>query len=128
MVHLMSPEDQSRYAPGIHASTYQEDENPPIKTSTLERVEQKDFANYCLSKDYLYVWHATHKKSTATRGTPDFAVLVRGVWHWIEFKLPGESLSKDQKEWREACVRNGGIYYVAFSSHEAMRIVDPDCR
>lgn len=128
MLAKMSKEDWARYAPGFHASTYAEDENPPNKTGTLERKEQREFANYCHAHGYLPVWHATHKKSTATRGTPDFAVLVRGVWHWIEFKLPGSDLSKDQKEWREACERNGGIYFVAYSAHEAMRIVDPDCR
>lgn len=128
IIRCMNPADQNRYAPGMHASFYQEDENPPNKTGTLERVEQKDFANWCLGRGYLYVWHATHKKSTATKGTPDFAVLAKGVWFWIEFKLPGESLSKDQREWREACEANGGTYYIAYSSHEGMRIVDPDCR
>ena len=128
MVHLMSPEDQSRYAPGIHASTYAEDENPPNKTGTLERKEQADFANWCLGHGYCFVWHATHKKSTATKGTPDFAVLAHGRTYWIEFKLAGEDLSKDQKDWRKAAEANGVTYYIAYSSHEGMRIIDPDCR
>jgi VRR-NUC domain len=128
MAHLMSPEDRARYAPGIHASTYQEDQNPPNKTGSLERVEQRDFANWCLSRGYGIVWHATHQKSTATKGTPDFAVVARAKTYWIEFKVPGADLSKDQKEWRETAERNGVTYWIAYSSHEAMRIIDPDCR
>ena len=128
IIAAMNAEDRARYAPGVHASTYAEDQNPPNKTGSLERDEQGEFANWCHLHGYLIVWHATHKKSTATKGTPDFAVLAHGVWHWIEFKLPGSDLSPDQKEWREACERNGGIYWIAYSSHEAMRIIDPNCR
>lgn len=124
----MSPKDQKSYGPGIHASSYQEDENPPNKTGSLERVEQRDFANWCLRNGYTIVWHATHQKSTATKGTPDFAVLAHGRTYWIEFKLPGSDLSKDQKYWRESAESNWVPYYIAYSSHEAMRIVDPDCR
>jgi hypothetical protein len=124
----MSPEDRARYAPGVHANTYAEDQNPPNKTCTLERTEQKDFANWCLGRGYWYLWHATHKKSTASKGCPDFGVIVNGKTYWIEFKLPGSDLSKDQKENRALMEKNGGTYFIAYSSHEAMRIIDPDCR
>lgn len=128
IIAAMSPEDKARYAPGVHASRYQEDQNPPNKTGSLERDEQKEFARWCLSRGYGYVWHATHQKSTATKGTPDFAVLARAKTYWIEFKLPGSDLSKDQKEWRETAEKNGVTYWIAYSAHEAMRIIDPDCR
>jgi hypothetical protein len=128
MLKLMSKEDQARYAPGIHASTYADDPNPPNKTGSLERDEQKAFARWCLSRGYTYIWHATHQKSTATKGTPDFIVTAHGEDYFIEFKLPGASLSKDQQEFRESREMNGRIYYIAFSCHEAMRIIDPDCR
>ena len=44
VIKAMSVKDRARYAPGVHASTYQEDENPPNKTGSLERKEQADFA------------------------------------------------------------------------------------
>jgi hypothetical protein len=128
IIRCMSQEDRARYAPGIHASSYAEDPNPPNKTGALEREEQRQFARWCNSRGYGIIWHATHQKSTATRGVADFGILARAKTYWIEFKLPGSNLSKDQKEWRETAERNGVTYYIAYSCHEAMRIIDPECR
>ena len=78
LFRLMSPEDQVRYgavpdtAPGPRL-----DRHPSPKTGTAEKKEQSSFATWLLlqnskGRKIPFSWHATHSRSEATPGTPDF--------------------------------------------------------
>ena len=120
----MSPEDQAVYnpaQPGIRPS-YAEDHHPPVKTDRLERDEQRQFANWCLLNKYPFVWHATHKRSTANVGCPDFIVGVNKKTLWIEFKRAGEDLTPDQEAFHGRLHEVGITLYVCFSAAEAIAL------
>jgi hypothetical protein len=121
----MSPQDQAFYGgqPGIHPA-YADDSHPPPKTDRLEREDQREFANWCLLKGYAFVWHGTHKRSTANLGCPDFIVALNRVTLWIEFKRPGEDLSEDQQKFRDRLGRQRITLYLVFSAHEAIVLTE----
>lgn len=127
MVHLMSPEDQSRYSPEPRPS-FEKDPHPPPVTDALEREEQRQFASWCLLHNYAVVWHSTRARSRASVGCPDFVVGAHGQTYWIEFKRAPNKLSEDQRKFKETLEAQGIVYFIAYSAHEAMKIVDPDCR
>ena len=57
-------------------------------------------------------------------GTPDLLVLLRaGRVLWIEVKLPGESLSAAQDEWRHRAAREGHLVVVVHSAATAIAAV-----
>jgi hypothetical protein len=67
------------------------DPHPLPKTGTAERKEQGTFVAWLLlqnskARKIPFSWHATHTRSKATPGTPDFFVGVNGHSMWIEFK------------------------------------------
>jgi VRR-NUC domain len=119
----MSPEDQALYggAPGVHPP---DDPHPEQKTSKAERDEQRSFANWCLLNELPFTWHATHTRSKATPGTPDFIVGVNRSTLWIEFKQPQGVLSPDQEAFKGRLERQGITYYVCYSAFEAIRVVE----
>jgi VRR-NUC domain len=128
---LMSPQDQAFYGgqPGIHLP-YEDDPHPPNKTGTTERREQREFANWLLLHGYYdgTVWHRTDKATGAKRGCPDFIVPIwKGVLY-IEFKLPGGKLSKEQEEFRACIEAKGHTLFVCYSAHEAMQLVEQNDR
>jgi hypothetical protein len=116
-----NPADRAFFEPGVHPK-YEEDHHPPPKTDKLEREEQRSFANYCLLHGYSMIWHGTHKRSTGTEGSPDFAIWVNGKSLCIEFKRPGATLSPDQEEWRAKHEGQGCVYYVVYSHAEAIQL------
>lgn len=121
LARLMSVEDQRTYGPGIHPP---DEDHPPPKTDRAERKEQAQFASYCLLKDYPFVWHATHKPSKATPGTPDFWVGVNGASLWIEFKRDYScKLSSDQETFRAKLEAQGLRLYLVYSALEAIELV-----
>jgi hypothetical protein len=121
LVSLMSPEDQRTYGPGIHPP---DEIHPSAKTGALERQEQRQFASYCLLKDYPFVWHATHRPSKATPGTPDFWVGCNLVGLWIEFKKDYTcKLSPDQEEFARKLEAQGMRLYIVYSAQEAIELV-----
>jgi hypothetical protein len=127
IVKLMSKEDQEALGfvdPGIHPP-YAQDHHAPVQTGRLERKEQRDFANWLILNKYYdgTVWHRTDKPTGARRGTPDFIVPIWGGVLYIEFKLPGEDLSKDQKEFRACIEAKGHTLYICYSSGEAIALV-----
>jgi hypothetical protein len=124
MVSCMSPEDQAFYnpaEPGVH-QPYAEDHHPSVKTDKRERDEQRQFANWCLLHHYPFVWHATHKRSTANVGCPDFIVGVNKLTLWIKFKRAGEHLTPDQEAFRGRLYEVGITLYVCFSAAEAIAL------
>jgi hypothetical protein len=120
LLKLMDPADQAKFGPGLHP---QDDAHPPPKTDKLERKEQASFANHCLLHDLPFVWHATHKPSKATPGTPDFWVGINRIGIWIEFKRVGADLSKDQKEFKRKLEVQGLVLYVVYSSGEGIALL-----
>jgi hypothetical protein len=122
IIRGMSQEDQAKFGPGIHLP---DEYRPPMKTDKLERNEQRQFANWCLLKGYAIIWHSTAHRSKATPGAPDFALTVNSKPLAIEFKRDYScKLSKDQEEWRALHERNGGIYRVVYSAHEAIAVTE----
>jgi VRR-NUC domain len=119
----MTPEDARMYSPGIHPP-YQDDHHPPVKTDSLERDEQRNFATECLQRGWRFVWHKTHKRSTANVGCPDFIVAAKATTFWIEFKRVGEDLSPDQEAFKKQLAQNGITMYVVFSAFEAAQVID----
>jgi VRR-NUC domain len=126
ILKLMSPEDQQYYGfvdPGVHPP-YAEDHHAPVKTGTLERDEQRQFANWLLLHGYTAkVWHGTHKATTANPGVPDFIVAIWGGTLWIEFKLPGAKLSEAQEEFRAGLEAKGHQLHICYSANEAIALV-----
>jgi hypothetical protein len=124
---LMSPEDQKRYGfvdPGVHPP-YETDHHAPVKTGKLEREEQGHFWNWLCLNGYAAgtIWHRTDKRSTGTLGTPDFVVPTWSGVLYIEFKMPGTTLSGAQKEFRAGLEAKGHTLYVCYSSDEAIALV-----
>jgi hypothetical protein len=97
------------------------------KRDADERREQGDFANWLLlqnsqGRKIPWVWHATHTRSKATPGTPDFFVGINGRSMWIEFKRDDScKLSREQKEFRSACEVQHVEHYAVYSADEAIR-------
>jgi hypothetical protein len=121
LLKLLQPADLREFGPGIQPSL---DNHPQPKTDRLERDEQKQFANWCLLKGYPFSWHATHTRSKATPGTPDFWVGVAGVGLWIEFKRDhAAKLSAAQEEFGRQLEEQGMRLYVVYSAAEAIALV-----
>jgi hypothetical protein len=94
------------------------------KNDTTEIVEQRNFALECKNRGWRTVWHATHKRSTANRGCPDFIVGVRGETFWIEFKRSGEDLRPDQAAFKKELAQNGIIMYVVYNAAQAVEVIE----
>ena len=129
LLRLMSPEDQTRY--GVvpdPAPALQLDRQPTHKTTTDERKQQSDFANWLLLRnsevaDIPFEWHPIHARSKTTPGCFDFWVGVSsGIW--IEFKADRScKLSGEQQEFKRKCEKRGIPAYVVYSAAEAIEIV-----
>jgi hypothetical protein len=123
LLRLMSASDQAKYGPGLHPV---DDPHPPPKTDKAEREEQKHFANWLLLNNLMppAIWHATHKPTKATLGTPDFVVPVNRLTLFIEFKRDYTCLlSPDQKAFGAALETQGHTLYVCYSAEEAIQLV-----
>ena len=115
ILRLMDPKDRASL--GIVGLSNQEAGQKPRRRR--ESDEQGVFANWLkIQKEkgaLLYVWHGTHKASTATVGTPDFIVaLPEGKTLWIEMKVSGNQESNEQKAFREKLL---GMNHIATVSH-----------
>jgi hypothetical protein len=92
LLSLMSSEDQARYGVVRDTGSHIRDTNKTSrKRDADERKEQGDFANWLLLQNSQgrktpFSWHATHTRSKATLGTPDFWVGINGRGIWLEFK------------------------------------------
>ena len=80
---LMSPED--RRALGIHTN----EERMAKFVARTERQLQRQIVQYLRLRGIEVIWHATNRKSTASRGTPDilFAVMVQGFPREIALEI-----------------------------------------
>jgi hypothetical protein len=123
----MDPKDAAYYGwvnPGVHPEPAQ-DTHPPAKTDKAERAEQGHFWNWLCLNNYVpgSVWHRTDKATGATPGTPDFIVPTWTGTIYIEFKMPGNWLSKAQEEFRAGLEAKGLELHICFSAGEAIALV-----
>jgi hypothetical protein len=90
-----------------------------------EVTEQSRFAKWLKDEQLLppAVWHKTNQKSTATRGCPDFIVVVAGRHLWFEFKRYGGELSPVQKFFHRRLREQGVEPFVVNTASEAAVIV-----
>jgi hypothetical protein len=59
----------------------------------------------------------------AEKGTPDLSVQITGpVRAWLESKVPGGTLSADQKQWHADAEKRGELVAVFTSAREAVEI------
>lgn len=58
------------------------------------------------------------------KGQPDIFLIYRGLFIGIECKSKSGVLSTDQKQWRDNCLRGGGVYVVARSVGDVRKVID----
>jgi hypothetical protein len=132
LFRLMSREDQVHY--GVVADT----ETAPVpllnchpsrKTTRDERKEQGTFASWLLlqnskGRKIPFSWHATHTRSKATPGTPDFWLGINGRSLWVKFNRDCScNLSPEQEEFRVCCACQGIEWHLVYSADEAIQLV-----
>ena len=134
LLRLMSLEDQQRDGGQLNlvttpaVSQLNPDRSP--KRDADEKKQQGEFASWLQlqnskGRKIPVCWHATHTRSKATPGTPDFWVGVAGRALWIEFKRDRTcKLTTEQEEFRSACEAQHIQYYVVYSYQQAIDIVE----
>jgi hypothetical protein len=132
LIPLTSREDQKLYGQTniqTTAAVPKLNRQSSPKSSVAERKEQGTFASWlCLQNSNArripFVWHATHKPSKATPGTPDFWVGINGRSRWIEFKRDYScELSPEQEEFRACCAYQAIEWHLVYSADEAIELV-----
>jgi hypothetical protein len=99
-------------------------EEKPPSTSSLERDQQRVFANWINSHGYPRCWHRTDRRTGADPGVFDFWVGRNGHSAWIEFKLHSENpLRPEQEEFRRRLDEQGLEWHVVTTAEEAIGIV-----
>jgi hypothetical protein len=146
LLPLMSSADQARYGGVVNvardsgAHGVRDDgvvhgvrDGTPIRSSkrdASEKKEQGEFASWLSlqrskGRKIPFVWHATHTRSKATPGCPDFWVGVAGRGIWFEFKRDDTcKLTTEQEEFRSACAAQHIEHYVVYSSQQAIDVVE----
>jgi hypothetical protein len=134
LIALMSSEDQLRYAsvPNPESCAQDAGKTPRKRRDADERREQGDFANWLLlqnskrgpTEKIPFVWHATHRPSKASVGTPDFWIGIRGRGIWIEFKRDAScELTPEQEEFRLNCAAQRVEHHVVYSAAKAIELL-----
>src|SRR6516162_8701645 len=116
---LIDPRDLAQL--GLGAPLPQERQSP--KRPRLERDEQKIFRNWLLLNKLPHCWHATHRRSTATRGISDFWVGKNGKSIWLEFKSFPVRISMEQVAFQELLSKESILWAVVLSADEAIQVV-----
>ena len=125
----MNDKDRARYGGVRDTESGIRDTGKSRKRDADERREQGEFANWLLlqnsqGRKIPFVWHATHTRSKATPGTPDFWVGINGRSLWIEFKRDEScKLSPEQNEFRLACEAQQIEWHVVHSAKQAIQIM-----
>jgi hypothetical protein len=108
--------------PGPSAAT-----KPHRDTLTkAEKLAHIDLENW-LNQHELFKVHSRMDTATTTeKGIPDFVIGIKGRLVAIEFKQPGNTLSKEQQEQRRKCEGPSQCeYHVCYSSKEAIELLQP---
>jgi hypothetical protein len=132
LLSLMNSDDRARYGGATaqtESSIRDDTSNRSHKRDAAERKEQGTFASWLLLQNsngrrIPFVWHATHKPSKATPGTPDFFVGINGHALWIEFKRDAScKLTPEQEEFALACEAQRIEHHVVYNAVDAIELV-----
>lgn len=85
-----------------------------------EKAMQSTFWNFTRLKGITVDPSAMHKGTTRRKGMADFPCYYRGKVLFVEFKRPGNRLSKSQVEFRDEIQGQGFHYCVAYSASQAI--------
>ena len=116
---LIDPCDRQKL--GLNEPVPQERQSE--KRPRLERDEQRVFANWLLLNNLPHCWHATHRRSTATKGVSDFWVGKNGKSIWLEFKSFPVRISVEQVAFQELLSKESILWAVVLSADEAIQVV-----
>jgi hypothetical protein len=129
MRRRMSPQAAARYLDEVIVLPAQKSTGEPT-VPKLERDEHAVFENWLKLHGYAYRHSRTDKPTRETCGAPDFTVYKNAGADGdrpdcnqclaIEFKLPGNKLSKGQEEW---AAKYGRIVHVLATAAEAINLV-----
>lgn len=86
-----------------------------------ERDMHDTFKQWCRINCVFPVTSAFGRKSMLIPGTPDFVVIYWGKAVCVEFKMPGEALTEDQRAVKEIITTSKTPYIVATSAEEAIK-------
>lgn len=88
-----------------------------------EREMHDTFKQWCQLNYVFPVTSAFGRKSMLIPGTPDFVVIFGGKSACVEFKMPGEHLTEEQRTVKTTIQASATPYLVAFSAAEAITFV-----
>jgi len=87
-------------------------------------VLHKAIKDLCVSLGWQYFYNQPHKRSTATKGQPDFIIAAsRGRTYYVEAKAGTGRLSEDQQCVKEQLEANGHILHVVRSMSEFKELI-----
>lgn len=89
-------------------------------TDTSERELQKLIYAELTRREIPFVWSRMNRPARAFKGQPDFICCIGGHFTCFECKTATGTLSEEQKRYREAVVRNGGLFYTVRSLDEVV--------
>lgn len=115
VLRLMSPEDRK----AIKQTTAEED--GAKYNQKLEREDHRTFSKWCSLNGIYYLWSRTDKAVTIQVGHPDFSLFHKGLTLFIEFKRPGQKLSKEQEDRKDWLTKQHFDYFVCYSAEEAIK-------
>jgi hypothetical protein len=87
----------------------------------LEREDHRTFSKWCSLNGIYYLWSRTDKAVTIQVGHPDFSLFHKGLTLFIEFKRPGQKLSKEQEVARDRLTTQHFDFLVCYSAEEAIK-------
>jgi hypothetical protein len=114
----ISPKDRPKGRAGM--TTAEAGEGEQLR---LEREEQNEFRGWLERNEYAYYHAATHKRTSANLGVPDFIIGCK-VGLALEFKRRAGKLSVEQEEWRRRHQARGGLYYIVHNYQEAVAMTE----
>jgi hypothetical protein len=124
IARLMSPEDRAALGPVAQLNS--EAGSTPRHRSEI--AEQKIFAAWLKIQQQngrlWSTWQRTNRPTSGKVGQPDFIIALPGAKSlWLEFKAPGNSLSKEQQSTLALLGALDHRAVVVYAADEAIRLV-----
>jgi hypothetical protein len=117
----MEPADRAKLPKELRLTA---NERQTVAVNKLEREMHNGFSNWLnLRKRFFSFVHTNPvRKSTIRKGWPDFTVLHRGRALLIEFKVPPNSLTAEQKDVFQELSVAGNQIYVCTTLEDAIHL------